>query len=203
MDIYVSIDIESVGPAPGLYSMISLGAAAFERDGEELGTWSANIHELADAIRHPDTMAFWEQHPDEWARATDDAVWPIDAMHAFEAWVVGLGGKPIAAAWPAGFDFAFVNYYCHRFLGSNPLGYACLDIRSLAMGLTYSRGYRDLHESEMEALRAQVDRQGLREHVAVDDAVEQGRLLVALLRRTRGGVRRQLRLRAGGNGGDG
>jgi 3' exoribonuclease, RNase T-like len=192
-DVYLSLDVESTGPAPGIYSMISLGAAAFTRDGEELGTWSANFHELPDAIRHPDTMAFWEQHPEAWARATDNAVWPVNAMHAFETWVVRLGGKPIAAAWPAAFDFAFVNYCCHRFVGSNPLGYACLDIRSLAMGLTYSRGYYDLREKQIETIRKEVDREGLTEHVAVDDAVEQGRLLVALLRLTKGGVPKEPR----------
>ncbi len=192
-DTYVSIDVESTGPAPGLYSMISLGTAAFERDGEELGTWSANLHELPDAIRHPDTMAFWEEHPEAWARATENPLRPIDAIRAFEAWVVALEGKPIAAAWPASFDFAFVNYYCHRFLGRNPLGHACLDIRSLAMGLTYSRGYYDLREKQFDAIRKEVNREGLTEHVAVDDAVEQGRLLVALLRRTKGGLPREMR----------
>jgi DNA polymerase III alpha subunit (gram-positive type) len=192
-DIYISIDIETTGPAPGLYSMISLGAAAFERDGAELGTWSANLHELLDASRHTDTMRFWEQHPEAWALATENPMQPIDAMRSFEAWVARFGGEPIAAAWPAAFDFAFVNYYCHRFLGSNPLGFACLDIRSLAMGLTYSRGYYDLRDKQIEAIRQEVDTEGLRDHVAVDDAVEQGRLLVALLKRTKGGVPRELR----------
>jgi len=192
-DIYVSIDVESTGPAPGLYSMISLGAAAFTRDGEELGTWSANLHELPGAIRHPDTMAFWAEFSDKGTSTTENLLAPIDAMDAFQTWVVQLGAKPIAAAWPAAFDFAFVNYYCHRFLGGNPLGYACLDIRSLAMGLTYSRGYYDLREKQIKAMREEVDREGLSEHVAVDDAVEQGRLLVALLRRTKGGVPRDLR----------
>jgi hypothetical protein len=192
-DIYVSIDVESTGPAPGLHSMISLGAAAFERDGAELGTWTANLRELHDATRHPDTMAFWEKHPVAWAQATENPMWPIDAMREFQAWVVGFGGEPIAAAWPAAFDFAFVNYYCHRFIGDNPLGFACLDLRSLAMGLTYSRGYYDLRDSQIDAIQKEVDREGLRDHVAVDDAVEQGRLLVALLRRTKGGVPKQPR----------
>ena len=50
-----------------------------------------------------------------------------------------LPGKPIAVAWPATFDFAFVNYYCHRFSAGNPLGFAALDIRSYANGLAGSR----------------------------------------------------------------
>jgi hypothetical protein len=191
-DIYVSIDIEALGPVPGLYSMISLGAVAFERDGAELGTWRANLRELPGTNRHPDTMAFWAEQPEAWRLATENPQEPPVAMADFADWVVALAGKPIAAAWPASFDFAFVNWYCHRFVGRNPLGYACLDIRSLAMGLTYSRGYHDLRENQMKVLRAQVDREGLREHVALDDAVGQGRLLVVLLRRTKGGVPKEL-----------
>jgi hypothetical protein len=168
--------------------MISLGAAAFSRDGAELGTWSANLHELPSAVRHPDTMAFWDGQQQAWHTATADPVDPASAMKSFVSWVVHLRGKPIAAAWPAAFDFAFVNWYCHRFVGHNPLGFACVDIRSLAQGLTYSRGYYDLRENQIKAVREEIDRHGLTEHVAVDDAVAQGRLLVALLRRTRSGV---------------
>ena len=192
-DVYVSLDVETTGPCPGLYSMISLGAAAFTRDGEERGTWSLNLAELPDAGRHPDTMAFWAEHPEAWERSTMAPVDPALAITDFARWVGFLGGKPIAAAWPAAFDFAFVNWYCHRFVGHNPLGFACLDIRSLAQGLTYSRGYYDLRENQIKAMRAEVDREGLTEHIAVDDAVEQGRLLVALLKRTKGGVPREVR----------
>jgi len=187
-DIYVSIDIETTGPVPGIYSMISLGAAAFTRDGDELGTCSANLAELPDAVRHPDTMKWWQGQPEAWALATKDPAPPENVMASFVTWIVRLGGKPIAAAWPAAFDFGFVNWYCHRFVGHNPLGFACLDIRSLAQGLTYSRGYYDLRENQIKAMRDEVNTDGLAEHVAVDDAVEQGRLLVALLKRTKGGA---------------
>lgn len=188
IETYVSIDIEATGPVPGIYSMLSLGAAAFSRDGEELGTWTANLDELEGAVRHPDTMAWWETQPLAWSLVMRDQVSPSSAMKAFEKWVVDLPGKKIAAAWPATFDFSFVNWYFHRFVGSNPLGFACLDLRSLAMGLTFSRGYYDLRENQIKELSDRVDRNGLNEHVAVDDAVEQGRLLVAMIRKTKGGT---------------
>ena len=34
----------------------------------------------------------------------------------------------------AAFDWSFVNYYFHQFLGENPFGFAALDIKSLYMG---------------------------------------------------------------------
>ena len=190
MDAYVSIDIETTGPAPGTHSMISLGAAAFSRGGEMLDTWDANLSELNDAGRHPGTMKWWEMQPEAWALATKNQIEPYDAMKSFERWVIELPGRKIAAAWPAAFDFAFVNWYCHSFVGHNPLGFACLDLRSLAMGLTYSRGYYDLRENQMRAMAGEVNREGLTEHKALDDAVKQGRLLCAMLARTRGGAPR-------------
>lgn len=180
-ETYVSLDIESTGPVPGLYSMIALGAAAFSQSGQELGCWTANLQELEGAGRHPDTMAWWQTRPREWEQATRDQEDPATAMAAFSKWVQKLPGKKIAAAWPAAFDFAFVNYYCHRFTGGNPLGFACLDIRSLAMGVTRSQGYYDLKQTEIQQMW-QVAKQGLNAHVALDDAIEQGRLLVQLLR---------------------
>ena len=44
-EYYVSIDIEADGPAPGLNSMLSLGAAAFTADGALVDTFSANTPE--------------------------------------------------------------------------------------------------------------------------------------------------------------
>ena len=188
-ELYVSLDIETDGPAPGLNNMLALGAAVFSRDGKPGPTWYSTLEPCVGAAAHPETAAWWQTQPEAWAEVCKDRRHPDEALPDFVAWLEGLGAKKlVAAAWPAAFDFAFVNYYCHRFVGRNPLGFACLDLRSLAQGLTYSRGYYDLRENQMRQLQGQVDRTGLREHVAVDDAIEQGRLLVALLARTKGGL---------------
>jgi hypothetical protein len=180
-ETYVSIDVEADGPAPGLYSMLSLGAAAFGQEGAECGRWEMNLRPLRDAGQHPETMQWWQSHQDAYLLATADQRDPAEAMTAFVAWVEGLPGQPLAVGWPVAFDFGFVNWYCYRFVGRNPLGYDALDIRSLAMGLTHSHDYRDLREAEMKSFLAAVDREGLTEHRALDDAVEQGRLLCALI----------------------
>jgi hypothetical protein len=194
-ETYVSIDVEANGPAPGLYSMLSLGAAAFNKGGEELGRWEANLRPLREADEHPETMEWWQSQQDAYRVATADQQDPAEAMAAFVAWVEALPGQPLAVGWPIVFDYGFVNWYCFRFVGRNPLGHNGLDIRSLAMGLTYSRGYHDLRDAEMRALAAAVDREGLMEHRALDDAVEQGRLLCALIAQTKGGLRHREALR--------
>lgn len=161
-ETYVSIDIETDGPAPGLNSMLALGAAAFTKDGRQLATWTANLDLLPDAVANPDTAKWWLSQPEAWAICRVDLWNPKTAMPAFSSWVERLPGKKTAVAWPAAFDFAFVNWYCHKFAGRNPLGFACLDLRSFAMGLTYSRGYYDLREQQIKELRGTVDRTGLR-----------------------------------------
>ena len=42
-EIYVSIDIESDGPVPGLNSMLSLGAVAFDPVGKVLSKFQRNM----------------------------------------------------------------------------------------------------------------------------------------------------------------
>jgi hypothetical protein len=194
-ETYVSIDVEADGPVPGLFSMLSLGAAAFSGEGEELGRWEVNLRPLPNAGEHPHTMQWWRSQENAYRLATADQRDPAEAMATFVAWVEELPGLPLAAADPVAFDFSFVNWYCFRFVGRNPLGHHGLDIRSLAMGLTHSRAYHDLPEAAMKPLLAAVDREGLVQHRALDDAVEQGRLLCALIAETRGGSRHLQALR--------
>lgn len=180
-EVYVSIDIETDGPAPGLNSMLALGAAAFDQNGEQIDTWYKKFKLLEGAHPNAKTMAWWHTQPEAFAEVKKDQVHPIYAIPQFVYWCKNLPGKPIAVAWPAAFDFAFVNYYCHRFAGENPLGFACLDIRSYANGLTKFGSYYGLSEKALRKY-GDVDTTDLRPHVAVDDAIEQGRLFVALKR---------------------
>ena len=48
----------------------------------------------------------------------------------------------------APFDWSFVNYYFHRFCGSNPFGFTALDIKALYMGATGCR-WRDTRSSKI------------------------------------------------------
>lgn len=185
-ETYISIDIETTGPAPGLYSMISLGASAFS-EGVLLDSWTANLRELMSGMRHPDTMAWWRTQPKAWELATSDPQEPGMAMLSFKHWLMEQPGKLVAVAWPAAFDFAFVNWYLHCFTNSNPLGFACVDLRSYAAGLLHSPRYYKLPEDEMRALR-QTEIEGLVEHRALDDAIEQGYLWCDMLKRAKEAV---------------
>lgn len=180
-EIYVSIDIETDGPAPSLNSMLALGAAAFDENENELGTWYSTLTSLTDAQQNPDTMAWWQTQPEAWSEVNKNCRYPGIAIPDFVSWCENLPGKPVAVGWPIAFDFAYVNYYCWLFMNRNPLGFSGLDIRSYEHALADRTGVAvsDLHAS----VEAETDISGLLPHVAVDDAVKQGRWFMALRRR--------------------
>lgn len=180
--MYVSIDIEADGPVPGLNSMIALGAAAFTPEGELQSSWYRTLQPLPDATQGADTMAWWQTQPEAWEEVTRNPEDPSLTIPGFVKWISCLPGRVIAVASPAAYDFPWVNYYCWRFTGSNPLGYSCLDMGSYARGM-------GLDGKERRAIQESTDKTGLRPHIAVDDAVEQGRYWIALLAKGRAGAR--------------
>ncbi|MFV8833526.1 exonuclease [Aquisalimonas sp.] len=178
-DVFVSTDIEADGPVPGLYSMLSIGSAAYSLEGELLDTFSVNLETLPEAGTHPDTMTWWEQWPEAWAACRQDQQPPEQGMQAYRSWLEGMGGRPVFVAWPVAFDFTFVNYYLHRFTGGTPFGYTALDIKSYAMAVIQTSSF---HRATKKRLPAHLFEPGLRHnHIALDDALEQGSLFLAIL----------------------
>jgi DNA polymerase III epsilon subunit-like protein len=185
-EVYVSIDIETDGQAPGVHSMLALGAAAFSQDGDMVGTWYKKLRPLPGARQLHSTMEWWKTQPEAWEEVCKDQQDPASAMESFRDWCdeinsdeVHVDGdyKLVAVAWPAAFDFGFLNYYCWRFMVMNPLGFSCVDIRSYANGLAK---HPDYYGTPSLRSMVTVDESGLRPHVALDDAIGQGRTFMAL-----------------------
>src|SRR5690606_20903976 len=64
---------------------------------------------------------------------------PEVAMSEFANWADGLlseGDRLVFVGLNAPFDWSFVNYYFHRYLGRNPFGFTALDIKAYYMGAT-------------------------------------------------------------------
>jgi hypothetical protein len=72
----------------------------------------------------------------------------------------------------APFDWSFVNYYFHHFLGRNPFGFTALDIKALFMGAT-GCDWADTRSSKM-AERLAPRLKG--DHQALHDAQYQAEL---------------------------
>lgn len=192
-EVYVSLDIETNGPVPELYSMLSIGAVSYLPDAAAFSdgapayfegtSFYQKLYPLADAIQHQDTMDWWKGFPAAWGEVMKERRQPIEVMTDFGDWVKMLSqyGRVVPVAWPAGFDYGFVQWYMHQFYGENPLGFACVDIRSYANGLFHTPGYYEkISEGNLyEFFDIKLD--DLEPHVAVDDARRQGRLWLALL----------------------
>src|SRR6185295_17846879 len=168
-EIYLSTDVESDGPIPGVNSMLSFASAAFSADKIMLGTFSANLELLPGATPDPKTMQWWHTQPQAWAACRADLQRPEEAMVNYVRWIESLPGKPVFVAYPAGYDFLFVYWYLIRFAGRSPFSHSALDIKTLAMALL-KKDYRDCTKRNMP--RRWFD-DIPHTHVALDDAIEQ------------------------------
>lgn len=178
MEIYVSTDVETDGPVAGKHSMLSVGAAAYTVDKQLLGTFSANLETLPGATADPKTVAWWATQADAWSACRQDTEPAQAAMKRFLAWVNALPGKPVFVAYPSAFDFPFVYWYLMEFTGENPFGYSVIDIKTYAMALM-RKPYR---ASGKQSMPADWFDPVAHTHVAIDDAIEQGRLFCNMLK---------------------
>ena len=184
-EIIVSVDIESDGDVPGINSLWSIGSAAFAIEKKEdiyvpriISTFEVNLSDLPGAKSNPRNMEFWERFKGAWEYARQDQVSPVDAMKKYEAWLNGLGGKYVHAAWPATFDMPFISYYFHRFLGHSPFGTASLDMRSYAFCLLKRTSWEG---GNLASLPAEWTPENTHPHFAIHDAIAQGHLACRMI----------------------
>ncbi len=177
-EIYVSTDVETDGPIPGVNSMLSFASAAYLSDKTLLGTFSANLETLPEAITDPKTMAFWLTEPTAWAAARQDLQKPQHAMQNYLAWIKDLPGKPVLIGFPVAFDFMFIYWYLMRYTGESPFSFSALDIKTYAMAMLKTP-YRKTVKREMP--KHWFDQQFPHTHIALDDALEQGTLFCNML----------------------
>jgi len=180
-ELYFSTDVESDGPIPGPFSMLSFASAAFLEDGTLLGTFSANLETLPGATADPRTMDWWRQRPEAFSACREGARPPGEVMQEYARWVDSLDGLPVFVAYPAGYDFMFVYWYLLRYVGQSPFSHSALDIKTFAMCLL-GTGYRQATKRNMPKKWFSGRKHT---HVALDDALEQGELFCAMLREAR------------------
>lgn len=126
---YVMVDIEADGPIPGDYSMVCFGAVIVEPGLER--TFYGQLRPVSEQWI-PEALAV-SGFSREQCLTFDE---PAEVMEAFEAWVVEACPKRrIFIADNNGFDWSFINWYFHHFLGRNPFGFSSQNLGSLYKGL--------------------------------------------------------------------
>lgn len=133
--IYVSVDIETNGFLIGENSILSIGSKAFNLEEGIIGTHTVNLQEIEGGMENPGTMKFWAENPRAYEITREDPQ-PIEpAMKSYVKWLKNLGDRLTFVAYPANFDFSFVNHYLLKYAGENPFGYCALDMKSFAASL--------------------------------------------------------------------
>jgi DNA polymerase III epsilon subunit-like protein len=126
---FVIVDVESDGPVPAEYSMVCFGAVLFN-DALDKSLY-AQVRPISERFV-PEALAISgfsrEQH-----LTFDD---PTPIMEKFETWLEEHSkGRPIFVSDNLAFDWQFINYYFHRFLGRNPFGFSGRRIGDIYAGL--------------------------------------------------------------------
>jgi ribonuclease T len=131
-ETYISVDVETAGPVPSLYALLSIGACLL--DDAEASFYIELQPDREQAL--PEALAISGLSL-EGLRQTGSP--PEAALRAFEAWVQRVtpaGSRAVFVALNAPFDWMFVCDYFQRYLGHNPFGHSALDIKAYYMGMT-------------------------------------------------------------------
>lgn len=184
LDVYFSADVETDGPIPGPFSMLSFGLVV-------AGTFDGNVF-----LRPPNygQTFYRELRPisDEFQvdalrvnrldreRLLREGALPATAMADAARWVRAIAGtqSPILVAYPLSFDWSFLYWYFVRFLKEgSPFNHSqCFDIKTAfavkAQIPIASAGRRRLIPS--------LQSNGIHTHNALDDAIEQAEVFANL-----------------------
>lgn len=130
-EVFISVDVETSGPVPGEYSMLTLGACLVDDDAV---AFEVSLKPVGDRF-DPQALEVTGLSLETLER---EGLAPEDAMARFAEWIARVSdgrGRPVMVGFNAPFDWSFVNYYFHRFFASNPFGFTCVDVKALYMGV--------------------------------------------------------------------
>jgi len=126
---YVTVDIETDGPIPVDYSMICFGAVIVD---ESLNKKFYGQLKPISEQWIPESLNIIGFSREETLRFDE----PKEVMIKFNSWLQSNSkNNLIFISDNNGFDWQFINYYFHHFLGNNPFGYSSMNLGSLYKGL--------------------------------------------------------------------
>ena len=140
---YVMVDIEADGPAPADYSMVCFGAVVVEPGLAK--SFYGRLRPVSDKWL-PEALAVSGFTRKE-VEGFDD---PAAVMAEFRAWLAAnVSGQPMFISDNNGFDWQFINWYFHHFLGANPFGHSSTTLGSLYKGVVRdtSRNFKHLRKT--------------------------------------------------------
>jgi len=125
----IMVDIESDGPIPGDYSMISFGAVIVNDKLDK--TFYGKLKPISEKWI-PEALAVSGFSRDETLQFQD----PREVMNSFADWLKeNSKSRPMFFSDNNGFDWQFINWYFIHFTGKNPFGFSSTNLGSLYKGM--------------------------------------------------------------------
>ncbi len=137
-DVYFSADVETDGPIPGPYSILSFALVyagrfdgkRFERPKHFDQSFYRELQPISDQFE-PEALAVNKLDRDRLLREGES---PAPAMTAASRWVRGLAseGRPVLVAYPLSFDWTWLYWYFTRFSSEgSPFNHSgCFDLKT-------------------------------------------------------------------------
>ncbi len=186
-EVYFSIDIEADGPLPVIHSMVSIGCiVAGKGDGEEYerSKVEEGYHSevcptsdnwIPDALKvSTPTGMTAEDYRKYLLNTAPSPQLVMDQLARYIKSHLAPGERPIMVAWPASFDFPFVNHYFEYYsTNGNPFGFS--GVRCIKQEFAM-RAKQPIRYSVKRNVPKHLKSHKLHTHNALDDAREQGDL---------------------------
>lgn len=158
------VDVESDGPCPGLYSMVCFGAVLVEGSCDinfYRGTAPISDKYIEEALS---VSGFTREEHLKFYH-------PLLVMQAFRDWITkhNKNGRPVMWSDNLAYDWQFINYYFHKYLGENPFGYSGRRIGDYYCGLK-----QDVHARWKHLRKTPHD------HNPVNDATGNAEAMIAM-----------------------
>jgi len=130
MKNWIVVDVESDGPIPGLYSMVSFGAVLVTDMNKTFYGQTSPISKLW----LPNALAVSGHTRAEHESFAN----PEKTMQQFADWIKSIvteGERPIFVSDNLAFDWQWINWYFHSYLSHNPFGYSGRRIGDIWSGM--------------------------------------------------------------------
>lgn len=126
---YFVVDVEADGEIPPKYSMISFGAVIVEPALSR--TFRGRLKPISKLYK-PEMLKISGFSREDCMKFED----PQCVMEKFDEWIVSQStNRPIFISDNLAFDWSWINWYFHWFLGKNPFGYSGRRIGDLYSGM--------------------------------------------------------------------
>lgn len=131
MATYIVVDVEADGPIPNPYSMVCFGAVVVDKNLDR--TFYGETHPISTGYI-PDALKVSGFTREEHEKFNS----PKEIMLSFSKWIKenSIYGSPVFISDNLAFDWQWINWYFHTFIGENPFGFSGRRIGDLYCGLT-------------------------------------------------------------------